>query len=103
MGDLCSIVPFFTKGLVSFVLREISSSSFSPELRNLHTGKLKVAYYSLWRSPDAFNNTITGAYCERTNVKSKPLCKTMGVCYFTMFLLEVAQNEWPSGRQRTGL
>ena len=35
-------------GLVSFVLRDFGGSSFSPGLCNLHTAKLKVAYYSLW-------------------------------------------------------
>ena len=33
---------------------------------------LKVAYYSLWGSSDAFNNMITaGAHCEGANNKCK--------------------------------
>ena len=49
---------------------------------------------------------ITGAHFEGANNKyanSKPSYKTMGVCLFTMLLLKVAQNKWPSVLQRTAL
>ena len=41
------------------------------EIYLLQISSFKVAYYSLWGSPDAFNNMITGVHCEGANNKCK--------------------------------
>ena len=83
--------------IITLTLEEFS-------VRELYSS-IKVAFYSLWGSLDAFNNMITVAHCEGSNNKFKVktiIYKTMGVCYFTMLLLKVAQNKWPSILPRTG-
>ena len=62
---------------------------------------LRWLTYSLWGSPDAFNDAITGAYCEGTNIKYKvkTIIQDNGCLLFYNALARSGskqESEWPS-------